>query len=218
MGTRFGVRDRTPAIKMALVDARAIETAPIAAREPATARQPRVDRLAPSDRAAVESFYAAAYPGNWFDPSMLETGCYFGIRDPGTIRDTPSSGSSHTPSSGGSHTPSSGSSHAPPSGGSDSEDDDSPAPVAPLVCVAGVHVFSPTYRVAALGNIATHPSFRRRGYGARVTAELCRHLATRVETIGLNVHADNAAAIACYRKLGFKEIARFEEVTLARRD
>ena len=36
-----------------------------------------------------------------------------------------------------------------------------------LACVAGVHVHSPTWRVAALGNVATLPELRGRGPGAR---------------------------------------------------
>jgi ribosomal protein S18 acetylase RimI-like enzyme len=40
-----------------------------------------VFRLGPEDRAEVERFLARAYPGNWFDPRMLETGQYFAIRD-----------------------------------------------------------------------------------------------------------------------------------------
>jgi RimJ/RimL family protein N-acetyltransferase len=37
--------------------------------------------LTPGDLLDLERFYAASYPGNWFDPWMVETGCYFGIRD-----------------------------------------------------------------------------------------------------------------------------------------
>lgn len=40
-----------------------------------------VIRLGPEDRAEALRFFAHAYPGNWFDPRMLETGQYFGIRD-----------------------------------------------------------------------------------------------------------------------------------------
>lgn len=40
-----------------------------------------VSRLGVEDRAEVEQFFARAYPGNWFDPRMLETGQFFGIRD-----------------------------------------------------------------------------------------------------------------------------------------
>lgn len=41
--------------------------------------------LAPGDAAEVERFFAAAYPGNWFDPRMLETGHYFGAREGGAL-------------------------------------------------------------------------------------------------------------------------------------
>jgi GNAT superfamily N-acetyltransferase len=39
-----------------------------------------VTQLGPADAAALEELYAASYPGNWFQPRMLETGCYYGIR------------------------------------------------------------------------------------------------------------------------------------------
>lgn len=83
-----------------------------------------------------------------------------------------------------------------------------------LVCVAGVHVFSPRYRVAALGNVTTDPKWRGHGLARRATAHLCRALQDSVDVIGLNVKADNAAAIACYRGLGFVDAAEYDEVLL----
>ncbi len=83
-----------------------------------------------------------------------------------------------------------------------------------LLCVAGVHVYSPRYRVAALGNVTTDPAARGRGLARRATAHLCRSLYATVETIGLNVQADNQAAISCYRSLGFEEIGQYEEFAL----
>lgn len=80
-----------------------------------------------------------------------------------------------------------------------------------LVCVAGVHVFSPRYRVAALGNIATHPAYRRRGFATMATAAVCAHLAPLCDCITLNVKADNAAALSCYSRLGFGVCASYEE-------
>jgi ribosomal protein S18 acetylase RimI-like enzyme len=44
-----------------------------------------------------------------------------------------------------------------------------------------------------------------------VTSALCRRLRPEIDTIGLNVHADNDAAIACYRRLGFADVGSFNE-------
>ena len=83
-----------------------------------------------------------------------------------------------------------------------------------LVSAAGPHVYSPRQRVAALGNIVTHPEYRGRGHAAAVTARLCAELQSTVDHIGLNVKADNASAMACYSRLGFVPVAEYEEVML----
>jgi ribosomal protein S18 acetylase RimI-like enzyme len=84
-----------------------------------------------------------------------------------------------------------------------------------LLSVAGVHVYSPEYKVAALGNIATHPEARGRGLATIATARLCQELLRAgVETIGLNVNAGNASALACYTRLGFVPIADYGEYTV----
>lgn len=85
------------------------------------------------------------------------------------------------------------------------------------VAVAGVHVVSRTMRVAALGNVATDPRLRGRGLGRVVCAAVVDALAGEVDVVGLNVAADNAAAIACYRALGFERVCAYEEVLLTRR-
>ncbi len=72
-------------------------------------------------------------------------------------------------------------------------------------------MYSARYRVAALGNVATDPALRGQGLAQQATAQLCRSLFATVSTIGLNVKADNVAAIACYRKLGFEVAAEYEE-------
>ena len=142
--------------KMALTDPTCLDQVDTSAVVPLTT----------ADLDAILELYRVSYPGNWFDPRMLETGCYFGIHK------------------------------------------------AQLVSVAGVHVFSPRYRVAALGNITTHPDLRGQGLGQAVTTRLCRHLLNSVDQIGLNVRADNASAIACYQKLGFEQFAEYEEFML----
>ncbi len=86
-----------------------------------------------------------------------------------------------------------------------------------LASVAGIHALSGAQRVAALGNIATDPRWRGRGLARRVTGALCRRLAPAIETIGLNVRADNAAAIALYRRLGFEVVTTYLELNAHRR-
>ena len=120
--------------------------------------------LALNDLEALLKLYEQSYPENWFEPRMLETKQYVGIRGAGG-----------------------------------------------LVSAAGVHVYSPTYRVAALGNITTHPDFRGKGLGTAVTAKLCKSLLETVDHIGLNVQVDNEAAVRCYCKLGLEVIASYEE-------
>lgn len=127
--------------------------------------------LTPDDLPQLQALYDASYPGNWFDPRMLETGCYFGIR----AGDYPGSS---------------------------------------ILSVAGVHVYSPRYRVTVLGNITTHPQYRGRGLGKAVTARLCQALLPHVDHIGLNVRTDNQAAIAVYRSLGFETVGAYEEFML----
>jgi len=80
-----------------------------------------------------------------------------------------------------------------------------------LVSVAGIHVYSERYRVAALGNIVTHPDYRGSGLGKAVTARLCRSLSKKVDHIGLNVKSDNRIAISMYEKLGFEVIGSYAE-------
>ncbi len=125
---------------------------------------PSVQQLKISDLPALSALYAVAYPENWFDPRMLETGQYYGIWQGNC-----------------------------------------------LISVAGIHVYSPHYRVAALGNITTHPQYRGMGLGTLVTSCLCQSLRNSVDRIGLNVHAENSPAIACYRKLGFEPVAPYVE-------
>ncbi len=84
-----------------------------------------------------------------------------------------------------------------------------------LGCVAGVHVWSPAWRVAALGNVATLPELRGSGLATAACARLCRVLQSDgIDVISLNVRADNAAAIRAYEKLGFAQATEYVEVSL----
>ena len=86
-----------------------------------------------------------------------------------------------------------------------------------LLSIAGVHVYSSIYRVAALGNVATHPNFRNQGLGKAVTAKLCQVLMNRVDFIGLNVKADNQSALSLYESLGFQITNKYGEFSLKKR-
>ncbi len=127
----------------------------------------QVSRLESKDLDDLLRLYDESYPGNWFDPRMLQTRQYFGLRAERR-----------------------------------------------LVSVAGVHVYSQAYRVAAIGNVVTHPAHRNKGYAKLVTARLCQSLVEKVDHIGLNVKADNNAAITCYRGLGFEIVAPYGEFTI----
>lgn len=84
-----------------------------------------------------------------------------------------------------------------------------------LISIAGIHVYSPHYQVAALGNVTTLPSERGKGLAQRTCAKLCQTLLARgINKIGLNVKADNAAALHSYAKLGFTKAAEYGEYLL----
>ncbi len=86
-----------------------------------------------------------------------------------------------------------------------------------LVSAGGVHVYSPTYRVAALGNIVTHPAYRGQGMASAITSALCRRLSVDIDHIGLNVKANNSPAIQIYQRCGFCQIAAYEEILLTKK-
>lgn len=85
-----------------------------------------------------------------------------------------------------------------------------------ILSIAGIHVYSNEYNVAAIGNITTHPNYRRKGYGKRVVAKLCQSLMKKVDHIGLVVKSDNIAAISTYEKLGFEVIDTYNEFLIER--
>ena len=113
---------------------------------------------------AITGFYKVAYPDNWFDSRMIESGKYFGC-----FNDVS------------------------------------------LIGIAGIHVYSPEYRIAALGNIAVHPDFRGRKIAYKLTTVLCCDLKKSVDIIGLNVKSDNIAAIKCYKNIGFEIRSFYDE-------
>lgn len=81
-----------------------------------------------------------------------------------------------------------------------------------LVAAAGTHLLSPTYGLAAVGNVFTHPSHRRKGYGlAATSAVVSALLETGIRDIVLNVSQKNAPATRIYERLGFERYCPFLE-------
>lgn len=153
----FALISHGPHYKMALTDPNRVTAVDTA----------QVVPLTPNDYVQASQLYEISYPDNAFDPRMLETGQFVGLRDGDQ-----------------------------------------------LISIAGIHVYSETYRVAALGNITTHPAYRGQGLARTVTARLCQMLLESVDHIGLNVKADNLAAIKLYQTLGFEVVAPYEEFTV----
>jgi len=86
-----------------------------------------------------------------------------------------------------------------------------------LVSVAGTHIVSDNERIAALGNVMTHPAYRGRGLATMATSAVCEELLDRgIEMIGLSVGRSNEAAICVYEKIGFKQRVPFFEGTAIR--
>ncbi len=80
-----------------------------------------------------------------------------------------------------------------------------------LVSVAGVHIYSPTYKIAVLGAIATLPEYRAKGFATILTSHLCQQLVKEKLMICLNVKADNQPAISSYAKIGFETTHEYQE-------
>jgi GNAT superfamily N-acetyltransferase len=80
-----------------------------------------------------------------------------------------------------------------------------------LVAIAGVHVLSERYGVAAIGNVFTRPDHRGQGLASALTATVAQRLLPLVPTIGLNVQTTNGAARTVYQRLGFVDVLAYEE-------
>jgi len=71
-----------------------------------------------------------------------------------------------------------------------------------LVSAAGTHVLNRREGVAVVGNVMTHADFRGHDFAKMVTGAVTAELLDQVPDVALNVHADNAPAIAAYARLG----------------
>ena len=79
-----------------------------------------------------------------------------------------------------------------------------------LVAAAGTHLLARDEGAAAIGNVYVRHDCRGRGLGRRVTSAVLDELAG-IETIALNVRADNDAALHLYESLGFARHCEFYE-------
>jgi ribosomal protein S18 acetylase RimI-like enzyme len=73
-----------------------------------------------------------------------------------------------------------------------------------LASIAGVHVVSETYDVAAVGNLVTHPEARDEGLATACTGRLLDELFQCVSVVALDVRNDNAPALSVYDRFGFR--------------
>ena len=79
-----------------------------------------------------------------------------------------------------------------------------------LVAVAGTHLVAREEGAASIGNVYTCRERRGRGLGRVVMQAVLSDLAG-IETVGLNVRADNDAAVHLYESLGFARHCEFYE-------
>ncbi|WP_025026022.1 GNAT family N-acetyltransferase [Caldalkalibacillus mannanilyticus] len=73
-----------------------------------------------------------------------------------------------------------------------------------IVAVGGFHLFD--HEIVELGNICTHPLYRKNGYGKKITKHLVSMGREKGKDIYLYVFRDNKPAIAMYTLLGFSEL------------
>jgi GNAT superfamily N-acetyltransferase len=79
-----------------------------------------------------------------------------------------------------------------------------------LVAAAGTHLVAREEGAASIGNVYTRRERRGRGLGRVVMQAVLGEMAG-IETVGLNVRADNGAAIHLYESLGFVRHGEFYE-------
>ncbi len=82
-----------------------------------------------------------------------------------------------------------------------------------LIGSISIHSIDHRNRNAFIGVFIGDAERRNKGYGAEAIRLLLAYgfRTLNLHNILLSVHADNAAAIACYRKVGFREVGRLPE-------
>ena len=72
-----------------------------------------------------------------------------------------------------------------------------------LVAAAGTHFVSRSGSFAMIGNVFTHPGYRRQGLARQVVTGLLRRTFERADRVCLNVRYANRAAVNLYESMGF---------------
>jgi GNAT superfamily N-acetyltransferase len=86
-----------------------------------------------------------------------------------------------------------------------------------LVATAGTHLVSRAYRLGIVGNVFTHPDYRRHGYAAICTSAVVEELLSQSLDVVLNVGRYNEPAAKMYHRLGFRVYCPFVEALGTRR-
>jgi len=86
-----------------------------------------------------------------------------------------------------------------------------------LISAAGTHAVNEREGIAVVGNVLTHADYRGHGFAKMVTSAVTADLLQRVTDVALNVHADNASAVAAYARLGYRTHCQLTERLIRRR-
>lgn len=86
-----------------------------------------------------------------------------------------------------------------------------------LISAAGTHAVNEREGIAVVGNVLTHADYRGHGFAKMVTSAVTADLLQRVTDVALNVHADNAQAVAAYARLGYRTYCQLSERLIRRR-
>lgn len=74
-----------------------------------------------------------------------------------------------------------------------------------LVAVAGTHVLAPSYGIAHVGNVMTHPDFRNQGLAKICVSSVTGELLETCEDVVLDVESENTPAVRAYTSLGYND-------------
>lgn len=86
-----------------------------------------------------------------------------------------------------------------------------------LVSAAGTHAINEREGIGVVGNVLTHADYRGHDFAKMVTSAVTADLLSRVSDVALNVHADNASAVAAYGRLGYRTHSQLTERLIRRR-